>query len=63
MATFASIQSNLSKSRATRINAWHGSINVVAVPGFYRLSVGVDFDTHVSSPSSLSGRSAKEKAR
>jgi len=26
----------------------------------YRLSVGVDFDAHVNSPSSLSGRSAKE---
>lgn len=28
----------------------------------YRLSVGVDFDAHVNSPSSLSGRSAKENA-
>jgi uncharacterized membrane protein len=28
----------------------------------YRLSVGVDFDAHVDSPSSLSGRPAKEKA-
>ncbi|MGI9115445.1 MAG: DUF2231 domain-containing protein [Chthoniobacterales bacterium] len=29
----------------------------------YRLSVGVDVDAHVNSPSSLSGRSAKENAR
>ena len=29
----------------------------------YRLSVGVDFDAHVNSPSSLSGRPAKENAR
>jgi uncharacterized membrane protein len=28
----------------------------------YRLSVGVDFDAHVNSPSSLSGRPAKENA-
>jgi len=28
----------------------------------YRLSVGVDFDAHVDSPSSLSGRPAKERA-
>jgi uncharacterized membrane protein len=29
----------------------------------YRLSVGVDFDAHVDSPSSLSGRSAKENKK
>jgi uncharacterized membrane protein len=29
----------------------------------YRLSVGVDFDAHVNSPSSLSGRPAKENAK
>ena|SRR5437868_1674175 len=29
----------------------------------YRLSVGVDFDAHVNSPSSLSSRPAKEQAR
>ncbi|PZR79496.1 MAG: hypothetical protein DLM52_00900 [Chthoniobacterales bacterium] len=29
----------------------------------YRLSVGVDFDAHVNSPSSLSDRPAKEQAR
>ena len=29
----------------------------------YRMSVGVDFDAHVNSPSSLSGRSAKENAK
>ncbi len=39
------------------IAAWIGGELV------YRLSVGVDFDAHVDSPSSLSGRSAKEKAR
>ncbi len=29
----------------------------------YRLSVGVDYDAHVNSPSSLSGRPAKEQAQ
>jgi len=29
----------------------------------YRMSVGVDFDAHVDSPSSLSGRSAKENKK
>jgi uncharacterized membrane protein len=29
----------------------------------YRLSVGVDFDAHVDSPSSLSGRPAKENKK
>lgn len=29
----------------------------------YRMSVGVDFDAHVNSPNSLSGRPAKENAK
>ena len=29
----------------------------------YRMSVGVDFDAHVDSPSSLSGRPAKENKK
>lgn len=39
------------------IGAWFGGELV------YRLSVGVDFDAHVDSPSSLSGRPAKENKK
>jgi uncharacterized membrane protein len=39
------------------IAAWLGGELV------YRMSVGVDFDAHVNSPSSLSDRPAKEQAR